>query len=292
MENIIIESNQNKIIKEVNALKAKKERDKTGLFILEGKRLVEEIPNSWEIKYLLKAESYSEDINFENVYTVKDSLFENVYTVKDSLFEKISETVNPQGILAVCHIKEFDVTNVDYSNSPFFVVLENVTDPGNMGTLIRTADAAGADGIFLSCLSCPPSANSIRESFDSLSNSFLSKGCVDIYNPKVIRATMGSIFHLPIYRNLNLIDLMEDFKNNNVKTLAAHLKGTSTPYKVDMTTACAVIIGNEANGLSDEISEMASDLVKIPMPGKAESMNAGIAGGILIYEAVRQRIEE
>ena len=257
MENIIIESNQNKIIKEVNALKAKKERDKTGLFILEGKRLVEEIPNSWEIKYLLKAESYSEDINFENVYTVKDSLF-----------EKISETVNPQGILAVCHIKEFDVTNGDYSNSPFFVVLENVTDPGNMGTLIRTADAAGADGIFL------------------------SKGCVDIYNPKVIRATMGSIFHLPIYRNLNLMDLMEDFKDNNVKTLAAHLKGTSTPYKVDMTTACAVIIGNEANGLSDEISEMASDLVKIPMPGKAESMNAGIAGGILIYEAVRQRIEE
>lgn len=257
MENIIIESNQNKIIKEVNALKAKKERDKTGLFILEGKRLVDEIPNSWEIKYLLKAESYSENINFENVYTVKDSLF-----------EKISETVNPQGILAVCHIKEFDVTNVDYSNSPFFVVLENVTDPGNMGTLIRTADAAGADGIFL------------------------SKGCVDIYNPKVIRATMGSIFHLPIYRNLNLMNLMEDFKNNNVKTLAAHLKGTSTPYKVDMTTACAVIIGNEANGLSDEISEMASDLVKIPMPGKAESMNAGIAGGILIYEAVRQRIEE
>ena len=257
MENIIIESNQNKIIKEVNSLKAKKERDKTGLFILEGKRLVDEIPNSWEIKYLLKAESYSEDINFENVYTVKDCLF-----------EKISETVNPQGILAVCHIKEFDVTNVDYSNSPFFVVLENVTDPGNMGTLIRTADAAGADGIFL------------------------SKGCVDIYNPKVIRATMGSIFHLPIYRNLNLMDLMEDFKNNNVKTLAAHLKGTSTPYKVDMTTACAVIIGNEANGLSDEISEMASDLVKIPMPGKAESMNAGIAGGILIYEAVRQRIEE
>ena len=257
MENIIIESNQNKIIKEVNSLKAKKERDKTGLFILEGKRLVDEIPNSWEIKYLLKAESYSEDINFENVYTVKDSLF-----------EKISETVNPQGILAVCHIKEFDVTNVDYSNSPFFVVLENVTDPGNMVTLIRTADAAGADGIFL------------------------SKGCVDIYNPKVIRATMGSIFHLPIYRNLNLMDLMEDFKNNNVKTLAAHLKGTSTPYKVDMTTACAVIIGNEANGLSDEISEIASDLVKIPMPGKAESMNAGIAGGILIYEAVRQRIEE
>ena len=257
MENIIIESNQNKIIKEVNSLRAKKERDKTGLFILEGKRLVDEIPNSWEIKYLLKAESYSEDINFENVYTVKDSLF-----------EKISETVNPQGILAVCHIKEFDVTNVDYSNSPFFVVLENVTDPGNMGTLIRTADAAGADGIFL------------------------SKGCVDIYNPKVIRATMGSIFHLPIYRNLNLMDLMEDFKNNNVKTLAAHLKGTSTPYKVDMTTACAVIIGNEANGISDEISEMASDLVKIPMPGKAESMNACIACCILIYESVRQIIEE
>lgn len=257
MENMIIESSQNKIIKEVNALKTKKERDKTGLFILEGKRLADEIPDFWEIKYYIKSESYKENIDFETVYTVKDSLF-----------EKISETVNPQGILAVCSMKDFDISQIDYNNSPLFIVLENVTDPGNMGTLIRTADAAGANGIFL------------------------SKGCVDIYNPKVIRSTMGSIFHLPIYRNLDLSELFEKFNKHNVTILAAHLMGKTTPYKVDMKKSCAVLIGNEANGLSDDISQKATHLVKIPMPGKAESMNAGIAGGILIYEAVRQRIEE
>lgn len=252
-----IDSAQNKIIKEINSLKNKKNRDKKGLFVLEGERLVSEISNEWNVRYIAAAESFTGKTDAQRVYRINDSLF-----------EKISDTVNPQGIMAVCEIKDFSTEDIDYNGNPFFVILENVTDPGNMGTIIRTADAAGADGVFV------------------------TKGCVDIYNPKVIRATMGSIFHLPVYRNVNGREIAEELKNRNIVTIGAHLKGEKTPYEINMKKGCAVIIGNEANGLSDEISREASYLVKIPMPGKAESMNAGIAAGILIYEAVRQRTGE
>lgn len=254
---IYIDSLQNKIIKEINSLKNKKDRDKKGLFVLEGERLIGEIPKECNIKYIAAAESYKlkDDINIS-------------YRINDKLFSRISDTVNPQGILAVCEIMKRDCENINYENDPFFVLLENITDPGNMGTIIRTADAAGADGIFV------------------------TKGCVDIYNPKVIRATMGSVFHLPIYRNVNGLNIVEKLNYNNIITIGAHLKGKDTPYNINMKKGCAVIIGNEANGLSDEISMKASNLVKIPMPGKAESMNAGVAAGILIYEAVRQRLGE
>lgn len=251
-----IDSIHNKVIKEINALKNKKDREKRGLFILEGDRLISEIDENWKIEYVVVSKSYVGNIE----------KYDKVYIVSDDMFSKISDTVNPQGIMAVCYIKDFDVVEIDSNENPFYIILENVMDPGNMGTIIRTADASGADGVFL------------------------SKGCVDIYNPKVIRATMGSIFHLPIYRNINVIDLVKDFNNKDITTLAAHLKGNTTPYKINMKKGCAIIIGNEANGLSDELSNTANCLVKIPMPGKAESMNAGIAAGILIYEAVRQRL--
>lgn len=254
---IYIDSLHNKIVKEINSLKNKKDRDKKGLFLLEGERLINEAVNSVDIKYVVVAESYNKSIDAEKVYCVSDPLF-----------DKMADTVNPQGIMAVCSVEDRDIDGIVWNEAPFFVVLENVTDPGNMGTIIRTADAAGADGIFV------------------------TKGCVDIYNPKVIRATMGSVFHLPVYRNVNGCDVVKMLNKKGVITLGAHLKGDMTPYDVDMTKGTAVIIGNEANGLSDEISKEASHLVKIPMPGKAESMNAGVAAGILIYEAVRQRRQQ
>lgn len=147
--------------------------------------------------------------------------------------------------------------------TPLYILLENIQDPGNMGTIIRTADAADADGVFL------------------------SKGCVDIYNPKAVRSTMGSIFHLPIFTDVDLKELVNKI---NVETVAAHLKGDKTPYDINMKKGIAIMIGNEGNGLSNELSEKADNLVKIPMPGKAESMNAGVAASIMIYEAVRQRM--
>ncbi len=241
-----IQSDKNKIIKEINSLKLRKNRNKLKLFVLEGERLIKEAENN--IAYVVSAESYRGDIKSD-------------YIVSDSLFNKVCDTVNPQGVIAVCHITEHKFNNND--KNPLYILLENIQDPGNMGTIIRTADAAGADGVFL------------------------SKGCVDIYNPKVVRATMGSVFHLPIYTDVDLIKLLSEI---NVTSVAAHLYGVKTPYDVNMKNGVAIIIGNEGNGISDKLSEKACNLVKIPMYGKAESMNAGVAAAIMIYEALRQRM--
>lgn len=243
-----LESSQNKIIKEINSLKQKKYRDRKGMFIVEGERLVSEA----DPLYILIREDY------------KGKMSTNcpVYTASAPLFDKISDTVTPQGILGVCRIPDTDIS--DIPKDPFLVILDRVSDPGNMGTIIRTADAAGADGVVL------------------------SKGCADPYSLKTVRSTMGSVFHLPIYRDT---DIGEFIKNTDIKTFAAHLKGKKSCFDTDMTGGIGILIGNEANGLSDEISALADEPVKIPMPGKAESMNAAVAAAIMIYEAVRQRLE-
>ncbi len=251
-----IDSTQNKIVKEIKSLSNKKDREKKKLFLLEGERLISEIPSAEDIAYIAVSESYGGNID----------KYENVYVLNDKLFSSVCETVSPQGIMAVCRIKDSKPLIADNDKAPLYIVLENVADPGNMGTIIRTADAAGADAVFL------------------------SSGCVDIYNPKVIRSTMGSIFHLPIYRNVDTLELMCGLNEKGIMTVVSHLKGFLTPYSVDMTQGCAIFIGNEANGISDELTDEAECLVKIPMPGNAESINAGVAGGILIYEAVRQRM--
>ncbi len=251
-----LESINNKAIKQTIALASKKERDKTGLFVLEGERLVSEINNMDLIEYVIVSESYKGEYPPTN----------KICLTSDSLFEKLSDTVNPQGIIAVCHKLKYKYENAFNVNNPFFVVLENLQDPGNLGTIIRTADAAGANGIFI------------------------NKGSVDLYNPKVVRSTMGSIFHLPIYTGIDLPVLLDDCRNNKIQTLAAHLGGTRTPYMADLTGPTAILVGNEGSGLTPETATMADELVRIPMPGKAESMNASIAAGILIYETVRQRI--
>ena len=239
-------SKNNKIVKEINSLKLRKNREKLGLFIVEGERLVGEALNL--ALYTVSSESYKGSIKTD-------------YTLSDSIYNQLSDTVNPQGIMAVCKIEKREFQNTD--EAPIYILLENIQDPGNMGTIIRTGDAAGASGIFI------------------------SKGSVDIYNPKVLRSAMGSVFHLPIYTDCDLNTVIDRL---NVKTVAAHLKGNKTPYDVNMRDGIAVLIGNEGNGLSDELSSKADYLVKIPMPGKAESMNAAVAASIMIYEAVRQKM--
>lgn len=245
-----IESSQNKIIKEINSLKQKKYRDKTGLFIVEGERLISEASP----EYVLARDDYAGRLDG----------FERVYTTSAALFDRVADTVSPQGILGVCKIPENNINEFVGGKNAFVVILERVADPGNLGTIIRTADAAGADAVIL------------------------SEGCADPYNLKTIRSTMGSVFHLPVYRN---VDLKAFLKETKIKTFAAHLKGIKSCYDTDMSGSVGIIIGNEANGLSDEISGLADELVKIPMPGRAESMNAAVAAGIMIYEAVRQRIK-
>ena len=256
----IIESSQNNIIKNIAALSQRKEREKQGLFLAEGLRFVNEIPPHWEIYMYVLSESFAEKNN--NVNLRKDV---KTVIVNDKLFNSISDTQTPQGIIAICYQKTYNISELLKGENPFLLLTEQVQDPGNLGTIIRTADAAGVNGIIL------------------------SKGTVDLYNPKVLRATMGSIFHVPIIQNADIFDTLSILKENKILTLSAHLKGDKTPYSLNLKQPTAIIIGNEGNGISDEVSQKTSYLVKLPMLGKAESLNASIAAGILLYEVVRQR---
>lgn len=261
---IYLTSAQNKFVKNINALKSKKERDNTTLFLIEGERSVLEIPTNYEIKYYILSEYYLNKFGEKECERIFNRA--KIYIFTNEIFKKISETTSPQGVMAVCVQKKFEMDDILNKENNFFVILENISDPGNLGTIIRTADAAAASAVLV------------------------SKDSADLYNSKVIRATMGSIFHIPIITNLNIEETIKKLKDLKVKVFATHLKATKNIYSADFKTSCAVLIGNEANGLSKETTELADELIKIPMPGKAESMNASIASGITIYEIVRQRL--
>lgn len=259
----LIESMANKVIKQTVALKNKKEREVTGQFVVEGENFVAEIPEDWKVARYLFSQSYAQTVDLHRYEEKAD-----VYVVKDSVFKAMSDTVTPQGILAVCVQKQFvleDMIAMSDKN-PFLLICEKISDPGNLGTLIRTADASGCHGVIL------------------------SEGSVDAYNPKTIRATAGSVFHLPILENAELPDVISALKQRNINMIAAHLKGKTLPYDINMREGCAFLIGNEAKGLSPAVTAEANCLVKIPIVGKAESLNASVASSILLYEVVRQRI--
>ena len=257
-----IESRDNKWIKRLNGLKIKKNRDKEGVFVAEGLRFISEIPVDWNVE----AYAVSDTFVRENDISEYEEKAE-VLCLPDTLLATVCDTENPQGILAICKKLGWDEDTVFAKEKPFFILAEELNDPGNLGTVIRTADACGADAVFL------------------------SKGSVDLYNPKVLRSTMGSMFHIPVFQNVDLNELSMKLKKNSISLYAAHLKGDTYPYGLDLTDSCAFIIGNEARGLSDGAADLCDRWVKIPMPGQAESLNASIAAGVLMYEVVRQRLK-
>lgn len=258
-----IESRDNKWVKRLNGLKIKKNRDKEGVFVAEGLRFISEVPADWAVEAYAVSETFAN----ENDLSVYEKKAEVLY-LPDALFASVCDTEHPQGILAVCKKLEWDEAAVFAKEKPFLILAEELNDPGNLGTVIRTADACGADAVFF------------------------SKGSVDLYNPKVLRSTMGSVFHVPVFQNVDLNEISAILKENHIPLYAAHLKGDTYPYGLDLADSCAFIIGNEARGLSDEAAELCDRWVKIPMPGQAESLNASIAAGVLMYEVVRQRLEK
>ena len=178
---------------------------------------------------------------------------------------KMSDTQTPQGILCIVEQKKYDIEELLNIENPHFMVLDNLQDPGNLGTIVRTAEGAGVDAIFL------------------------SKESVDIYNPKTIRSTMGSIYRMPVIYVDDLLELLNIFKQRGIKSYAAHLEGKKSYDKEDYQSGTAILIGNEGNGLRDEVAENADVWVQIPMQGKVESLNAAIAASILMFEVYRQR---
>ena len=257
----MIESSQNKIIKEIKSLSEKKYRDRTNTFIADGLRFVSEIPESMKVEKMIFSDGFAAKNDISRYMKRCEC-----YVVSDRLFKEISETENPQGIMAVCQKINFDAEEI-IKDGGFYIIAEEMNDPGNLGTVIRTAYAAGADGIVL------------------------SKVSVDLYNPKVLRYTMGAVFKIPIIQNADLEYITSVMKSKNINVYAAHLKGNTYHYDLDLKGGCAFMLGNEARGLSDKAAKMCDRLVKIPMPGGAESLNASVAAAVLIYEAVRQRHE-
>lgn len=256
----MITSASNDKVKEIKKLvKSASRRRETGLYIVEGIRMVREIPTG-AIRTLYVAESMAD--KFADICNRTQA---EVEIVRDSVFQSMSDTNTPQGILAEVYQTartEDDLFAGDAE--PFLLIIERLQDPGNLGTIIRAAEGAGVTGIILSA------------------------DTVDIYNPKVIRSTMGSIFRMPIVAAGDLAAAIEHVKTRGIRVYGAHLNG-ETFYEKDFTGGCAFLIGNEGNGLSDEISAKADDLIRIPMCGQVESLNAAISTAVIAYEVLRQR---
>lgn len=253
-----IVSKDNKLIKEIKKLKEKKYRNAYNKFIVEGFRFVgEALESTFRVPYLFFSDKAEE--KFES-FQSKIGSNTQVFKVSEAILNSIINTENPQGIAAVVENKKF---NINYDNG-FYVLADKVQDPGNMGTIIRTANAAGANGIIL------------------------TKGTVDIYNDKTLRATMGSIFKMPIIID-NEFDNILKLKENGFNLVVSSLETDNNFYDIDMKKKAIIAVGNEGNGVSEEIYKLADEKVKIPMPGSAESLNVAIAAAIMMFEAVRQK---
>ncbi len=255
---MLITSRDNKYVKLAKSLCTKQGRDNEGKFIIEGYRnVVDALKKGAEIEYILVSEKCTYDLT-----PLKSK---KIYTLAPRIFDYVSDTVTPQGIMAICRMEEVEFSDVELGENSLVVVCENLQDPGNAGTIIRTADAAGA-----ACV-------------------IMTKGCVDIYNPKVTRSLMSSLFSVKVIRNKNADSVFGYLKNNGVKAVAGALGSKSIDlFESDMCGRCAVFIGNEGNGLSQDTLKRCDITVTIPMLGGAESLNASSAAAVMMYEHVRQ----
>lgn len=244
----MITSASNKRIKDIQKLKENKNIKKYGRYLIEGKHLVEEALEAKVVEEIVFSESFDD-------YNIVDSFTGNLIKVTDSVMKNISDTITTQGIIAVCRIdkKELDINN--YSK---VLILDKIQDPGNLGTIIRTADAFNFDCIIL------------------------GKGTTSLYGQKVIRSTQGSNFHIDCFDNIDLVELIDKMSNFNI--FATSLKADKYIEQLDnISGKVAVVFGNEGAGVSEEILSKVNNLLKIAMPGRAESLNVSIAAGIVMH---------
>lgn len=236
--------------------KARREED---VFLVEGVKMFLEAPPE-KIREVYVAESFRPD------QPCGEKLARTgCEVVADSLFSRISDTCTPQGILCVVEQFHYNMEDLLSGAAPLLLVLENIQDPGNLGTMLRTGEGAGVDGVIL------------------------SRDTVDLYNPKVIRSTMGSVYRVPFYYAEDLESAIRRVREAKIRVYAAHLGGTQWHTGPDYRSGTAFLIGNEGNGLREETARLADSWIKVPMEGKVESLNAGVASAILLYEALRQR---
>lgn len=257
----------NKQIKELVTWNRKsKARKEDGVFLVEGTKMFLEAPIN-RIRKIFVSESFFATETSKTTECLEKMNTIGYETVPEDTFKKISDTKTPQGILCVMDRMEYTLDDLLKKEKPTLMVLEDLQDPGNLGTIMRTGEGAGIDGVIL------------------------SKGCVDIYNPKTIRSTMGSLYRVPFLFTEDLHETILALKHKGISFYAAHLKGARLYDEVDYTRAGGIgfLIGNEGNGLKEETADLADSYIRIPMEGKVESLNAAIAASVLMYEAYRQK---
>ena len=263
-ENRMITSTSNPRIKQVVLWQSKaKERRKDGIFLAEGFKMYGEAPLDW-VREVYLAQGALEKAK-QDLYIWKKLEQTGYETVSDEVMEKMADTQTPQGILTVLKRPEYEEEELYRKPNGLYVVLEDLQDPGNLGTIMRTGEGAGVTAVIM------------------------SKGTVDLFNPKTIRATMGSVYRIPFIISDNLQESLQKMKKNGIKTYAAHLSGTQYFTGTSYCGGTAFLIGNEGNGLMKETADAADAYIKIPMEGRLESLNAAVATALLVYEAKRQR---
>lgn len=250
----------------VNLRKKKKLRDEEGVFIVEGIRMFREVPKDRLVEVYASEDFWNRERKV--VEQVLDGTGVQPEILADFVFEYVSDTKTPQGILCLVRQKQYSISEIMKERdgeAPLLIVLDQIQDPGNLGTIVRTAEGAGVTGIVL------------------------SQDCVDMYNPKVVRSTMGAAYRVPFCYVENLEQEVKRMKEEGICTYAAHLEGKHSYDEEDYRKASAFLIGNEGNGLRDAVAEQAQVYIRIPMKGQVESLNAAVATAILTFEAARQR---
>ncbi len=254
---IYISASSNSKVKRIKSLEQKKGRLKYGEYIIEG---IKNVIEALDSNRMITAIYISDEFYNTKKFNYPDNI--PVYCLSDTVFDGICSTKTPQGILASVRIDNMACIKADLAKC--YIYCDGISDPGNLGTIIRTADAAAFGGVML------------------------SEGCVDLYSPKVIRSTMGSIFHIDTETNVSYDRLLE-YKSAGFNIVGGALDDSSVDFREkDYTRPTIIIVGNEANGMSKTAKEIC-EFVKIPILGNAESLNAGVAAAILMYEVVRQR---
>ncbi len=258
-----ITSKDNVFIKHIKKLRDKKYRDTQNEFVIEGIKLVAEaIQEKAQIKQIVLCDDCEKNAMLPKDLMYEIAKYECIY-ITEPLFKYVSELQTPQGILAIIQKKSEEI-QIDYTQD-IIVALDSIQDPGNLGSILRTVDSVG------------------------LTQILVSKDTADVYNSKVVRSTMGAIFRVKIIECEDFKQTLKEIKKHKFKMVASSLQTKKTIYDIDYHKK-VIIIGNEANGVEKQIQELADEKVKIPMLGKAESLNASVATGIILYEYVRRNL--
>lgn len=253
-----ITSSSNAKYKYIKSLLKKKGRTENGEYTVEGIKSVCDAMDAGTVRAVAVSAQFYDNTDF-------DYGGAQVYRISDDIFPALCDTQTPQGIIGIIPVRE---NTSPFDRTKIYIYCDCVSDPGNAGTIIRTADAAGMGGVIF------------------------SKGSADIYSPKTVRASMGSFFHTDIRSSAD-VSVLENMKRDGFKIICTYLGGDTVSYtSADMTPPAVIVIGNEANGVSDAVLDISTQRVKIPIYGRAESLNAGVAAAVMMYEAARRRQEQ